>query len=545
METDVLVVGGGPVGLVLAMELARRGVSVTVADLRAPCVSDTVRCNHVSARSMEVFRGLGIAERVRAAGLAEGHPHDAAFRTTFTGIEFARIPIPGREGRRAGAEGPDTWWPTPEPPHRINQIYLEPILQEAARATPGVTLLHETSVEGFCQDDEGVEATLRDLRTGARRAIRARYLAGCDGGKSSVRRAIGAQLRGDAVIQRVQSSFIRAPGLLEATESPLAWVVVALNPRRNGSVYSIDGRELFLVHNYLTPAEEDFDAIDRDWAIRTILGVEPGFPYEFIHKEDWIGRRLVADRLRAGRVFLAGDAAHIWVPYAGYGMNAGIADAADLAWLLAAGIAGWGGTGMLDAYEAERLPITEQVSHFAMDHAAKMIRNRGAVPEAIEDPGPEGAAARAAFGQVNYDVNVEQYCCAGLNFGYFYEGSPIIAHDGTPPAYRMGAFSPSTVPGARVPHLWLADGRSLLDALGPGYTLLLHEGMQAPPALVAAAAERGVPLAVVELPPAAEIPEPLLPEPFLIVRPDSHIAWRGMAPPADPGALIDLLSGRR
>ncbi|MCC6008049.1 MAG: FAD-dependent oxidoreductase [Rhodobacteraceae bacterium] len=539
-RTDILVVGGGPVGLVLAMEAARRGIAVTVADLRAPGVSETVRCNHVSARTMETFRRLGLADEVRAAGLAPGHAHDAAFRTTFTGREFARIPIPGREGRRSGAPGPDTWWPTPEPAHRVNQIYLEPILQRHAHATPGVRVLHRTEVVSFAQDAEGVTARLRDLETGAEHDIRAAFLAGCDGGRSSVRRAIGAKLEGDAVIQRVQSSYIRAPGLLERSGDEPAWVTICLNTRRNGTLYAIDGRETFLVHNYLAPEEEDFDAVDRDWAIRTILGVGPDFEYEFIHKEDWIGRRLVADKMREGRVFLAGDSAHIWVPYAGYGMNAGIADAVDLAWLLSAVVQGWGGPGMLDAYAAERHPITEQVSRFAMSHAEKMIRNRGAVPPEIEDDTPQGEAARRAFGQVNYDVNVEQYCCAGLNFGYYYEGSPIIAEDGeAAPAYTMGHFTPSTVPGCRMPHVWLPDGRSAYDALGPFYTLVRSDPECDIGPLQGAAQAAGVPLQVLDLPASPDLPEPLL-----VVRPDQHIAWRGHHLPRDPGLILARIAGK-
>ena len=172
-------------------------------------------------------------------------------------------------------------------------------------------------------------------------------------------------------------------------------------------------------------------------------------------------------------MFLAGDAAHLWVPYAGYGMNAGIADAINLSWLLAACVQGWADERILDAYEAERQPITEQVSHFAMDHAQKMIRARRAVPADIEAPGAEGDALRAEIGREAYELNVQQFCCAGLNFGYFYTGSPIIATDGeAPPTYSMGSFTPSTVPGCRAPHFWLADGRSLYDAFGPGYTLL-------------------------------------------------------------------------
>lgn len=538
-EVGVLVVGGGPVGLVCAMELARRGIEVVVADLRPAGLSETVRCNHVSARTMETFRRLGLAGKVRAQGLPDEHAHDAAFRTTFTGTEFGRVPIPGRAGRRRGDPGPDADWATPEPAHRVNQIFVEPVLQDHARAMPGLTLLHRTEVTGFTEDADGVTAHLRDLDSGAERDIRADFLAGCDGGRSPVRKAIGATLQGDAVIQRVQSTHIRAPGLLAHIQAAPAWVTICLNHRRNGTLYAIDGHETFLVHNYLKDDEPDFDSVDRDWAIRTILGVGEDFHYEVLGNEDWFGRRLVVDRMRAGRVFLAGDSAHIWVPYAGYGMNAGIADAADLAWLLAARLQGWGGPGVLDAYEAERLPITEQVSRFAMNHAEKMIANRGAVPAALEEDTPEGAAARAAFGQVNYDINVQQYCCAGLNFGYFYSGSPIIVSDNeAAPGYTMGSYTPSTVPGCRAPHLWLEDGSSLYDRLGQGYTLLRFEPTLGIGALLGAAGARGMPLEVVDLPPAPDYAHKLV-----IVRPDQHIAWRGDSLPDDVAGLVARLAG--
>ncbi len=154
-------------------------------------------------------------------------------------------------------------------------------------------------------------------------------------------------------------------------------------------------------------------------------------------------------------------------------MNAGIADAMNLSWILAGVLQGWAEPAILDAHEAERWPITEQVSRYAMNTAASLARARAEVPASIEDEGPEGDAARERFGRTVYELNVPQYCCGGLNFGYFYDRSPIIAHDGeAAPPYSMYDFTPSTVPGCRTPHLWLRDGRSLYDAMGIGFTLL-------------------------------------------------------------------------
>jgi hypothetical protein len=256
-----------------------------------------------------------------------------------------------------------------------------------------------------------------------------------------------------------------------------------------------------------------------------------------------VGRRLVANRFRQGRVFIAGDAAHLWVPYAGYGMNAGIADGLNLSWLLAAQLSGWADESMLNAYEAERQPITEQVSQFVMNHAGKMIKARRAVPDNIEDPDAAGAAARELIGQEAYDLNVQQFCCAGLNYGYFYEGSPIIASDPEPaPGYTMGDFTPSTVPGCRTPHFWLSDGRSLFDALGPDYTLLqIDARADAQPLLQAAQAQR-VPMTVLDI--SAEPHRPSeYSQAWVLCRSDQHVVWRGQALPESLSAFVDMLRG--
>jgi 2-polyprenyl-6-methoxyphenol hydroxylase-like FAD-dependent oxidoreductase len=542
LQTQALVVGGGPVGLTLAMDLAQRGIDVVVAETRHPGEAPSPKCNHVSARTMEIFRRLGVSQAMRDAGLPADYPNDVSYRTTFTGAELSRIPIPCRRDRYTATGGPDTWWPTAEPPHRINQIYLEPILFASAQSTTGVRILSRTKITKFVQDDDGVRAVGEDLDTGEALQVRCEYLIGCDGGKSSIRKAIGAKLSGTDVVGRVQSTYFRAPDLLAQAKHAPAWATFSLNPRRSGNVYAIDGRETFILHNYLRSGETDFEAVDRDWGIRTILGVDSKFKYEIIAKEDWIARRLVADKFRDRRVFICGDASHLWVPMAGYGMNAGIADAMNLSWLLAARLQGWGGEGILSAYEAERLPITEQVSKFAMNHAIALQKEREGVPLGIELDGAEGDAARAAAGKALYDLNVKQYCCGGLNFGYYYDASPIISYDGeVAPSYSMDTFTPSTVPGCRTPHLWLEDGRSLYDAMGAGFTLLRRGPHADARPLQEAAARRGVPLQVLNLD--SNEAQALYPQAFVLSRPDQHIAWRGDFLPSDPMALIDRVRG--
>lgn len=539
IQADVLVIGAGPVGITLAMDLARRGVRVLVAETRARGAAPSPKCNHVSARSMEIFRRLGVVQAVRNAGLPADFPNDISFRTTATGQEFARIPIPCRRDRYTATGGPDTGWPTAEPPHRINQIFLEPILVNHAAAQPNLTLCHRTRVLGFTQDAHGIAATAEDLDSGATITIAATYLVGCEGAQSPTRRAIGARFEGDAEIGRTQTSYIRAPGLIARMAAPPGWSNQVFNPRRSANIFAIDGRETWLVHNYLRPGE-DFSSVDRDACLRLILGQDGGeaVPYEIISQEDWVGRRLLADKFRDRRAFICGDAAHIWVPFAGYGMNAGIADAATLAWQLAATIQGWGGPALLDAYMAERHPITEQVSRYAMNTALALARQRAAVPAEIEHATAAGDATRAAWAERLVAINTPQFCCAGLNFGSYFEDSPVIAFDGeAAPGYSMDQFTASTVPGCRVPHLWV-DSLPLYDLLGPWFTLLRTNQSADPAPILRAAQAAGLPMVLLDIP-----PQPPYDRALVLARPDQHIAWRGNAAPADAAALVDRVRG--
>ena len=341
-DSNVLIVGAGPVGLTLAIDLAWRGIDVTVVETRAPAAPPEPKCNHVAARTMEIFRRLGLAEKIRNAGLPADYPHDISYRTSFTGQELTRIHIPCRRDRFTATDGPDCNWPTPEPPHRINQIFLEPILFEHAAAQPRIRILNRTSVEDVVVEDNSARVNLRDLDTGAvgdgelplPDRLRRRALDRAQGDRRGTVRRRRRPAR--AVDLYPRARIDRPPAAANAPGAP-----ASINPRRSGMVYAIDGRERWLVHNYMRPGEGDFEEVDRDACLRTILGVEDDFKYEIISKEDWYGRRLIANKFRDRCAFIAGDAAHIWVPYAGYGMNAGIADAMNLSWLLAAHLNGW------------------------------------------------------------------------------------------------------------------------------------------------------------------------------------------------------------
>jgi len=251
IKTSVLIVGGGPVGLTLAMDLAWRGIDVLVAERRPADAPSSAKCGQISARSMEIFRRLGLAHKLREVGLPADYPNDIVSATSVTGIELSRVSIPARGERGGAATGPDTSWPTPEHTHRVNQIFFDPVLLSHAAVQPRIRILNHTEVEGFIQHEKGVAATARDLDGGGRISIDCAFLVGCDGAGSMVRKATGAEFAGTPMIQRVQSTYLRAPALMKMLPAKPAWNFLSLNPRRCGSTIAVDGRETWIVHNFL------------------------------------------------------------------------------------------------------------------------------------------------------------------------------------------------------------------------------------------------------------------------------------------------------
>ncbi len=534
----VLIIGGGPVGLSLGMDLASRGIDTLILEQRAAMEPPEPRCNHVSARTMEVFRRLGVADPVRAAGLPADYPHDVAYVTSMSGHELGRVRIPSRANRFNDAGYADGGWPTPEPPHRINQVYLEPVLFRHATTFDKLTIVSNFRAHTVTQLGASVQVGGTDLSTGKTRQFEAQFVAGCDGASSLVRKILGVELQGDDGLMYAMMATINAPALLRNVGCNPAWMYWILNPLQLGAVIALDGADEWVVNGFYSSPQ---DAATFDWnaTIRRCIGSDVDFT---IHtKKPWVGRRLLADKFSVGNVFLLGDAAHNWIPMAGYGMNAGIADAANLAWKLAAVINGWADRDLLPTFEAERRPILDQVSSIA---ALVRKKNNLTIAPDVEEPGPAGDACRAQLGSYMVENDGPQFACIGLNFGYYYEGSPAIAYDGgQPPAYAIGSYTPSTYPGCRVPHIWLNDKSSLYDHLGPGYTLLRCDSAIDVSVLQDAAQAAGVTLHQIDLHGQREAS--IYDTPLLLVRPDQHVAWRGMAVPTNVEQLIEQIRGNR
>lgn len=536
-KVPVLVIGGGPVGLTLAMDIASHGVETIVLEQRAAMEAPDPRCNHVSARTMEVFRRLGFAEKVRNTGLPADYPHDVSYTTSLFGYELGRVKIPSRANRFNDAGYADGGWPTPEPPHRINQYFMEPVLfKHASENVENLTIMSNFRVTDVSPSDDKVYVTGTDLVTGEASTFEAIYVAGCDGASSMVRKTLGIKLQGDDNLMHSMMASITAPDLLSKATCNPAWMYWVMNPAQAGCVIALDGKDKWVV-NAFSSTQSDPDTFDWEAAVRTIIGEDVEFTIEA--KKPWSGRRLVADKFSEGRVFILGDAAHNWLPMAGYGMNAGIADAANLAWKIAAVVNGWGDEKLLDTFQNERQPILGQVSSIAMNIRKK---NNLKLPNYIEEDSERGQAARKEVGQFMMETDSAQFACIGLNFGYFYEQSPVIAYDtGTPPTYTLGNYTPSTCPGCRVPHTWMDDGASLFDKLGPEYTLLCLDKSIDLSMFEQVSTSMAFPLEILNLQGKANTA--VFDFPLVLVRPDQHIAWRGTHLPSDIKGLLNHIRG--
>lgn len=532
IQTPVLIVGGGPVGLTLALDLGSRGVPCMLIEQRAEDAPKNPRCNTTGGRSMEHFRRLGVADRIRAAGLPPDYPTDSSYRTRLDGTEILRIELPSSADITKG----DHDWPSPEPQHRISQIYLQPLLLERVRELSHIEYRAGTRLAEFTQDQDGVTAVLEDTVTGDRSTVRAGHVVGCDGGNSSVRHRLGYRLEGEPEISRCVSMYLRSEELEHIIKD--SWTTWTFNGQGMSNMMAINGHDLWLHHTGF-PAGHDISVEDPHELLERAIG----HPIEFEELEvvRWSGRQLVANHYRDGRVLLAGDAAHIWIPMAGFGMNAGIQDATELAWMLAAVHQGWAPNQLLDAYELERKPMGDAIAQAVADVGRVYVGF--AIDPDVEDNGPRGEALRRELAEQILVANEGQYEPFGLNFGYHYHGSPIIAsEEQEPPPLRIHEYEPTTQPGCRLPHLMLPDGVPVFDRLGQGYTLLRVGGAAPDGAAITDAAQRvGMPMDVLDVP----TPEAasLYRARLLVVRPDQHVAWRGDDVPAEPARLVDRLRG--
>jgi 2-polyprenyl-6-methoxyphenol hydroxylase-like FAD-dependent oxidoreductase len=516
-RTPVLIVGAGPVGLALAIELGTRAIPCKIIE-RNDRVGHAPRAKTTHVRTRELLRRWGLAEDLaKASPLGIDYPSDVAFVTRLAGHALARI------------ENAFNCDPAPDPRYSehaqwIPQYVLEEVLQRRAADLPGVDIRFNCEFLAGRHDQAGVRSEARDLLTGETLVIDSDYLIGADGARSPMREVIGAKMEGRYGLSRNYNVVFRAPGLAEAHghgRAIMYWQVNADAPSLVGPMDTGD-RWFFMP----TGVSKDFQLSPEGAAamIRKATGLD--LPYEILSTDEWVASEFIADTYRDRRIFLAGDACHLHPPFGGYGMNMGIADAVDLGWKLAAAIQGWGGEALLESYEAERRPIHRRVIDEAVANHA--VLGHQLWQQDLEDDGEAGERARAQAGAMIQAAKRREFKNLGVVLGYCYTNSPVIdGEPGTPVMGDPGDYQPSAAPGCIAPHLWLREAVSLYDEFGSGFTLLAtRDGMDG--ALQAAAgdaARLGVPLTLV----APDDPRlfPLYGAALALVRPDQHIAWRG------------------
>jgi 2-polyprenyl-6-methoxyphenol hydroxylase-like FAD-dependent oxidoreductase len=547
----IAIVGGGPVGLLLALFLDRHGVRSVIFNSEAEVRPHPKGSSH-NSRTMEHHRRLGIAQDIRSFSLPPDRPTDVSYFTRLTGWELARLRMPSEAEKQRAVAASAATDQVPEPILRANQMYVEAFLLAHARTRKNITVRFGWQVDKFEDDDEGVTVeaeAVAGASKDAREKWRAQYLVGCDGGRSFVRRSLALRYHGFAKLDaphyggRMIATHMRAPTLYkEHLARRHGWQYWVVNPEVRATIISLRGDEEFLIFSKAPDGEETPDDARLSDLVRRAVGAD--IPMTMLDHRPWTaGIALVAEQFIAGRVVLAGDAAHLFTPTGGFGMNTGMDDTSNLAWKLAGIVRGWGGKSLLKSYEQERRPVAERNTIAARDlnvHLANL-----SVPAALEQDSREGEAARQNV-RAQISTFGEEFASIGVQLGARYDGSPIIAADGAPPADDYVRYTPSSVPGGRTPHFWMDGGRgygsSLFDRLGFCFTLLRLGNKAADTgAIEQAARTRNVPLEVLDVP--QHEARDLYERDLVLVRPDQYVAWRGNALPADPDRLLAQIIG--
>lgn len=525
----VAILGAGPAGLALANELSWRGIRCILID-RLTQPLDFPTSESIHARTMEHFRRWGIADAVRNAGFPLDMPRSVSFVTRLKGYDLGRVERPSnREQQRVSG------MISPEGPIWCPKFLFEEVMRRRLREAGTTEFLLGHEVTGFTQDEAGVEISVQELATGQKSTLRCGFLAACDGASSSTRKALGIDFEGTFAEGRNLGIYLRSAALRDIMVARRGVMADIINADFSANISAVDGKDLWRLIVFMR--EGDPGALDPLSCVHKAVGSE--IDVEILDARTWAGHTVVANRFRSGRVFLIGDAAHLLWPRGGFGMNTGVGDAVDLGWKLDATLRGWGGAELLSSYDMERRPVAIR----NVTEAAGNYRAEAALPisRLLDEPGPQGDAERLRTSQAILATRTREWNTIGLQLGYVYDGSPICRHE-QEPIREMdgGSYVPMTRPGARAPHVWLSDDKSMLDHYGRGFCLV-HRADFDVSTFSAAASERSIPFSKLQL--TGENQEVLYEKALVLVRPDGQVAWRSDELPADPGAILDLACG--
>jgi 2-polyprenyl-6-methoxyphenol hydroxylase-like FAD-dependent oxidoreductase len=532
MDTQVLIVGAGPVGLTLAIDLGKRGIRCTLVEKNdAPLGYPKMeRCN---PRTMEIFRRLGLAEKVRAAGYPPDWPLDVYFVFDLMRPPVLKMPYPSVTEAKAERDAINDGTMPLEPYQIISQYTLEPLLKSVAESIPTVGVKFGHEFLEFTQDEGGVTAQVRKTN-GENVSVRAQYLVGCDGGSSQVRKQLGYKMEGEPNILEMRQALFHCPELYDKVPAPRARHYHRIDDTWTLMIVQ-DSRKHFTLHA----------VVENDEDMATLFEQLVGTPvqYEMLHCAKWTQRLLLADHYAQDRVFIVGDAAHLVIPTGGLGMNTGVGDAIDISWKLAATLKGWGGPKLLPSYEAERRPVGGRNVKASGAGTRGRMTWRAEYRPGIDQDTPKGKAALARLLEVAKVEAPKSSRVVGAELGYRYEGSPIIFDEPGAPPHNTEDYVPTSWPGARLPHVWIEPGKvSVHDRIADGYTLLRLGKTKADAALLKQAfAAVSAPFDVLDVGGGAA--RAVYGFDYLLVRPDLHVVWRGNVLPVDAERVARVVTG--
>lgn len=528
---DVAIAGGGPFGLMLANELGRRRVSTILFDEKSSTAFNP-QANATQARTMEHFRRLGFADEIRALGMPEDFPTDIAYFTRYARHELARFRLPSAKEAREKILRMTGSWSAAELPHRVSQKFVERVLRKHAEALSTVSVNYGWRVSQFEDVGDAVTMTASEVGSESTRSVRAKYLIGGDGAKSFIRRTLGIRYQGDGGAVRdffggkMFALYLRCPQFYDVVPFAPAWMNVAFNPERRAFMAAVDGKGEFAFHTQLKEGESEDDISDAQ-ALKMFQTVV-GYPVEgeILSRGTWTaGFALVAEKFQAGRIFLGGDAVHLFTPAGGLGYNTAVDDAVNLGWKLASVVKGNAPSFLLDTYELERRPVAVRNTGFARAFA-ESIGNYVPKPD-IEADSDLGSDLRREAGSYLEAHGRSEFNIPGVTFGARYDHSPIILAEGEEQALDLPeVYVPNAAPGGRAPHIWLNSQTSLFDRFGFEWTLLRLRASSSPGTeFVTAARMAGMDLTVVDI--EEDQLRAIYREPLVLIRPDQVIAWRG------------------
>ncbi|MEM7337224.1 MAG: FAD-dependent monooxygenase [Actinomycetota bacterium] len=549
IEVDVLIVGAGPIGLLGGILAANHGLNAVVVERRdgpqrAPAA------HVVNARTFEICRQAGLdMDHIFDACQDPAEAGHVNFLTSLTGTLIGRLPF-----ERQGEENLAV---TPTPLRNLSQHHLEPILTAELRARAGAELWYGHQWHESTEDADGVASTIVDLSSGRSVKVRSRYVIGCDGAGSGVRKMLGIEMVGPPLIQCTLAINF-ASDLRDVVANHPGVLHFILDPEANGVFVQHDVSKDWVFMHGIDPSTESVDDYDDARCldvIRKAAGAD--ITATIIGRGTWWMSAQTASSMGGGHIFLAGDAAHRFPPTGGLGLNSGAADIHGLMWRIAAVHEGWAGPNLLTSYERERLPVARHNSDQSLTNAMKMLHLAEALGldtdptttqlmRAVTDDTQAPTIAEAVAAQE------EHFDLVGLQLGYTYDEGALVPEPAREQESSPRVYTPSANPGARLPHAWLDEigDRSTLDLVELSQPTLLSFGEHA--AWGAAAATDAVPVAHVRL--GVDEPSPsgwrelcgVGPTGALLVRPDQHVAFRAhdAAEPQGLTAGLRAVSGR-